>query len=126
PVTTLNLPTLPANQQIYARIWTKFATDWTYSDVRFSAALATLTSPADNATGIGTTGTFLWAAVPGATKYYLYVGDTPGAKNVINSGEITATSYPMAGLPIGVQLYATLWTKMNGCWVAAPVVTFRP
>jgi hypothetical protein len=126
PVTTLNLPTLPANQQIYGRIWTKFATDWTYSDVRFSTGLAILTSPANNATGIGTTGTFQWNAVPGVMKYYLYVGDTPGAKNVINTGEITVTSYPMASLPIGVQLYATLWTKMNGCWVAAPVVTFRP
>jgi hypothetical protein len=59
-------------------------------------------------------------------KYYLYVGDTPGANNVINTGEITQTSYPMTGLPVGTTLYAKLWTRVGGCWTAAPVLTFRP
>jgi hypothetical protein len=126
PYTTSSAPTLPANQQIFARVWTKFASDWTYSDVQFSSALATLTTPVNNATGTGTTGSFQWTAVAGATAYRLYVGDTAGANNRINTGEITGTSYPMAGLPVGVQLYAQLWTKTNGCWVAAPVLTFRP
>src|SRR6185436_7715428 len=110
PYTTLTAPTLPANQTIFARVWTRFASDSTFSDVQFSTGLATLTAPSNNATGIGTSGTFQWTAVPGATTYLLYVGDTPGANNRINSGEITQTSFPMTGLPIGVPLYAQIWT----------------
>jgi hypothetical protein len=125
PYTTLTPPTLPANRQIFARIWTKFASDWTYSDVQFSTGLATLTSPANSASGVKTSGSFQWSAVPGAAAYRLYVGDTAGASNRINSGEVTQTSYPMTGLPAPSQLYAQLWTKTNGCWVAAPVVTFK-
>jgi hypothetical protein len=125
PYTTVIAPTLPANRQVFGRIWTKFASDWAYTDVSFSTRLATLTSPANNASGVKTSQSFQWAAVPGATAYRLYVGDTPGASNRINSGEITLTSYPMTGLPAPAQLYAQLWTKTNGCWAAAPIVTFK-
>jgi hypothetical protein len=93
--------------------------------VQFSTGLATLTSPANNASGVKTSGSFQWAAVPGATAYRLYVGDTPGASNRLSTGEITLTSYPMAALPTTATLYAQLWTKTNGCWVAAPIVTFK-
>jgi hypothetical protein len=118
---------LPANQTLYARIWTKLSSGWVYNDTQFSTALATLTYPVQNAVDIGTSAPFTWAAVPNAYRYYLYVGNTPGSNNVINSGEITQTAYPMTNLPVGTTLYATLWTKLNnGCWTAAPVVTFRP
>lgn len=117
---------LPANQTLYGRIWTKLASGWVYNDSQFTTFLSTLTSPAPNALDIGTAGLFTWTANANVQKYYLYVGDTPGANNVINTGEITQTSYPMTGLPVGTTLYAKLWTRVGGCWTAAPVLTFRP
>jgi hypothetical protein len=124
--TSMPGPSLPANRPLHGRIWTKFASAWTWTDVQFTAAQAALTYPVANASGIGTGGSFQWTTVPGVQKYYLYVGDTPGSNNRINSGEITQTTYPMAGLPVGTTLYAQIWTKVNGCWTAAPAVPFRP
>jgi hypothetical protein len=70
--------------------------------------------------------TFTWTATADATRYYLYVGTTLGAKDVIDTGEITTRSYTRAGLPTDVTLYARIWTLMpSGLWVAGPDVTFR-
>jgi hypothetical protein len=43
-------------------------------------------------------GTIQWTAVPNAQKYYVYVGSTPGASDLIDSQEIcnTCVSSPMA------------------------------
>jgi hypothetical protein len=61
--------------------------------------------------------TFYWsaAAVP-PQAYYLYVGTSPGAKDVVDSGERLAQSYTAAHLPAERTLYARLWTKIAGVW----------
>src|SRR5206468_2714702 len=51
---------------------------------------------------------------------YLYVGSTPGTKNLVDSYETQTTSYLSSTirppLPSGVTLYATLWTKVGDVW----------
>jgi hypothetical protein len=112
---------VPANQVVYVRLWTKVGGVWRYNDTTFSAAVAavvraTLTYPADGATDIDQLLPATWTSVPNAQKYYLYVGTTTGAKDLIDSGETTGTSWSIAGLPVGPILHARLWTKVAGIW----------
>jgi hypothetical protein len=79
---------------------------------------SSITAPANGATAFDTTNNIVWTAVAGAQAYYLRVGTTAGAENVINSGEIVATQHSAATLPPNTQLYATLSTKLNNTWVS--------
>jgi Bacterial Ig-like domain (group 3) len=78
---------------------------------------ATFITPANHATNVDLTQPFTWTSVSGAQAYYLYVGTSVGAKNLVNTGEIQQTSY---GVPLtlasGAPLYARLWTKVGGTW----------
>lgn len=110
----------PVPQTLYVRIYTCTSSNCaypgtaTYSDSSFTLTtgpLATLTTPANGSNvAAGTSVSFTWGAVSGAVKYYLYVGTTAGASDIVNSGEITTTSVVHAGLPIGTY-YVTLYTK---------------
>jgi hypothetical protein len=66
-------------------------------------------------TGSAVNGSFWWNSVPNAQAYYLYVGRTPGARDVVNSGE-TPNRFYQASLPAATTLYARLWTKLDGVW----------
>src|SRR5204862_8268068 len=80
---------LPAGQLLYARLWTKKASVWRYTDITFTVTAggavnkATVIMPADGATGVNPTGTIQWTAVPNAERYYVYVGSTPGGNDLI-------------------------------------------
>ncbi len=90
-----------------------------------ASAQSVLTAPTINQS-LPSTVTFTWTATPNAQKYYLYVGTASGAKDVIDTGELTARSYTRAGLPTDVTLYARIWTLMpSGAWAAGPDVTFQ-
>ena len=47
------------------------------------------------------TSALTWNAVPEAQAYYLYVGSTPGANDLINSGEMQGTAVSVLSLPRG-------------------------
>ena len=85
-----------------------------------AAAVSTLIYPADRAVDVDQSLPFRWTAVDNAQAYYLYVGTTPGAKDLVDSYEITATMYlpsrAAAGMPSGVTLYARIYTKTSGGW----------
>src|SRR5206468_708945 len=58
-----------------------------------------------------------WTSVPGAQAYYLYIGSTSGAKDLVNSGEIQQTSYVVsAPMPATQTVYVRVWTKEAGVW----------
>jgi len=112
---------LPAGQTVYARIWTKVGGVWRYSDSTFSAAAlislsATITSPPNGAVNADLSQPIEWTSVSNVQAYYLYVGTTIGAKDLVNSGELHQTSYLAAGLPAGQTVYARMWTKVGGVW----------
>jgi len=136
--TSYTIATLPGYEILYARLGTKVQGVWRYRDAKFAAmpATALLRAPADGLAGVPTTTSFWWTSVPGVQSYYLYVGRTPGAKDVVNSGEIRDTSYEVKGMPEMTPLYVRLWTKLNGTWryvdssftsgVPPPIVTAPP
>src|SRR5436190_1691967 len=57
-----------------------------------------------------------WTSVADVQAYYLYVGTTAGAKNLIDTGGLQTTSYQAAGLPSGQTLYARAWAEVGGIW----------
>jgi hypothetical protein len=83
---------------------------------------ATLSSPSNGATNVWSPVLFSWGPVANATAYYLYVGSTPGAKDVVDTGEIVTTSVT-AALPSGTY-YARLHTLAGGVWSHAQDVSF--
>jgi sugar lactone lactonase YvrE len=114
-VTANNLPVSGAT--IYARLWTNFNVVWTYADYTFTAqAPAMLTSPTQGATFGGSSQTFTWTSVPGATSYTLYLGTSVGSGNLLNA-HTTATTVTANHLPVnGSTIFARLWTNANGVW----------
>jgi hypothetical protein len=110
---------LPPNQTIYARLWTRVNNAWTYVDSTFVAApvvKSTVTYPANGAIDADLTRPIQWTSVANAQAYYLYVGTTVGAKDLVNTGETLKTSYLSANLPHSVTLYARMNTKVGGVW----------
>jgi len=110
-----NLPT--DGVTIYARVYAKINGVLTYNDYTYTAAIQApvLTSPAPNSTLTGTTATFTWTA-SGGQGYWLFVGTTGvGSKNIIDTGEQTATSATVGGLPSnGTKLYVRVYSRVNG------------
>jgi hypothetical protein len=119
--TSYTAKSLPWSQTLYATIWTQIAGEWWPSSSVFSTVepIAALTAPAYAAVGVSAPYTFQWTSVPNAQAYYLYVGTTPGGKDVVNSGETQATSYSASSLPWNETLYATIWTKVAGLWLSS-------
>jgi len=77
---------------------------------------ATITSPANGAIGADLSQPIQWTTVANAQAYYLYVGTTPGASDVIDSGEIQQTSLVAGNFPAGQTLCARVHTKVAGVW----------
>lgn len=116
---------------LWARIMTKVnGTFSRFQDISFTAApgQGTLTNPTNGQTGVPTSGTFTWTAGTGAGVggYYLVVGTTQGASDVVNSKGLSATttSFPVTGMPAGRTLFARLLTKVNGAYSRFQDVTF--
>jgi hypothetical protein len=116
--TSYNTTTLPTNRTLYARIWTKIAGTWLYTDTTFTTLVpSTLVTPATGATNVTAPLTFQWTAAANAQAYYLYVGTAVGLKDVVDTYEIQTTSYTASSLPAGRTLYARIWCKVNGQWL---------
>jgi hypothetical protein len=111
-----NVP-MPAGATVYATIWTKLAGQWLRSDIQFTLrAQAQFLYPLNGMTGVTAANDFRWTRVIGASAYYLYVGTTPGAKDVVDSGETLLAGHHAASLPPETTLFGRLWTRINGEW----------
>ena len=121
--TSATVSNLPANgETIYARIYTRYNGVLVYNDYTYVASMQkpVLTSPVPGSTLPGTSATFTWtAAAPGNQGYWLFLGTTGvGSKNLYYSGQQTATSATVSGLPTnGATVYARLYTRYNGVLV---------
>ena len=73
----------------------------------------TLTAPANNATGIGTSATLTWSAVSNATKYDVYLGTTNLPTTKVAT-DITVTTFAATGLVTNTSYY----------WYVVPKNTF--
>jgi hypothetical protein len=76
---------------------------------------AAITSPSPGSRLSSSSATFTWGGGTGVTAYFLYVGTTPGGADLHNSGQITATSRTVSGLPAdGRTLHVRLSSLVNG------------
>src|SRR6266568_3632854 len=73
--------------------------------VRAQTLTAVITYPTNLATNVDLTKPIQWTSVANVQAYYLYVGSTPGAKDLVNSGQTLQTSYLALNLPAGQTLY---------------------
>jgi len=110
---------------VYASLWSRINGAWQYQDYLFtesgSPTPASLTAPASGSILASTNVAFTWTPGAGPTQYELWLGTTgPASSNLYNSGELLATSATVPSLPAnGVAVYATLWSRISGAWVAA-------
>jgi hypothetical protein len=109
---------LPTNgETIYVRLWTTLGGSSVHADYTYTAASQSmLTSPTPGSTFTGSSETFTWTAVSGATGYDIWLGSTGvGSNNLGGSGATTALSYTKNGLPTnGETIYVRLFTIFNG------------
>jgi hypothetical protein len=112
-----DLGNLPRGQLLHATLFTKHGGTWRSVQRPFRVTpIATLLPRPDAPSQLDTRTPLRWTGVPGSEAYYLYVGTTPGAKNLIDSREIQATEFPISALPAGITVYVRLFTKHGGVW----------
>ena len=122
-VSVTGLPTYGAT--IYATLWSQIngvfqSAAYTYTEEKPTPVPAALTTPAPSSTLAGSSVTFDWTKGTGVTAYKLWLGTTAGSLNLYSSGNTTATSVSVTGLPTnGATIYATLWSQINGVFQSA-------
>jgi hypothetical protein len=97
---------------------------WLYTDYTYVASgsptQAALTTPTPNTSNAlsGTSVTFSWTPGNIATHFEFFVGTTRvGSSNLYNSGNVTATTETVSGLPSnGETFYVRLYSLINGAW----------
>ena len=117
--TDVETPALPAGIEIFARLATTHGGEVRQRDTSFTlagAALKVSASGTPEAANSSLGQLLTWTAISNAEAYALYVGTQPGAKDLVNSGDVQGTSYLATNLPAGRTLYVSLWTKANGVW----------
>jgi hypothetical protein len=131
--TSWPVPPMPIGHTLYARIYTEINGSWsTYTQVSFtvaySAAALSNPVPGQDSPNQDTTRPFTWKPLPGASAYYVWIGTTPGAKDIADSGELSSSqsSYLPGALPAGGQLWVRLWTLASGVWLHSADVAFTP
>jgi hypothetical protein len=108
---------------VYVRLWSEINGAWPYVDYTYTAANvtaapATMSSPANNATLAGSSVNFQWTTGTGVTEYWLSVSNVAvGGREIYYSDEATNLSQVVSGLPTnGSTVYVRLWSKINGAW----------
>ena len=82
-----------------------------------------LYNPAPGSTLTGTSANFQWYGAPGATAYWIDIGNVAGGNQYYQSGSlpITTESVAVNSLPTnGGTVYVTLYYLINGSWVSNP------
>ncbi|MEV4423692.1 glycoside hydrolase family 5 protein [Patulibacter sp. NPDC049589] len=113
---------LPTDTTLYVRLYTKVSGAYDrWQDVAFTVQAggkARFTAPVDGQSAVDTTSPITWGALAGSQGYYLTLGTSAGAHDLLASGELPAsqTSYSVPiSLPTG-KIYARLYTKMGGVY----------
>ena len=82
-----------------------------------TATKASITFPANASTLAGSSVAFSWSAGSGALEYFLYVGTSAGANNLLGASQALALTRSVSGLPTnGSTVYVRLWTRSASGW----------
>ena len=127
--TSANVTGIPTNGVLlYVTLWSRINGTWQAAYYTVTEAgspvLAALTAPSAASGPLpGASTTFAWTPGAGPTAYELWVGTTGAASsNVYNSGSLplSTLSLNLNSIPTnGVNLYVTLWSRINGNWQPA-------
>ncbi len=119
------IATLPTDGRVvWIRLRWRIGSAWSVANVYYVAALAggtptpRVTSPVPGSILPGASASFQWIANSVAvTQWWLYVGSSPGASDIFDSGALgNSLSLTVNGLPIdGRTLWAGLW-YFEGVW----------
>ena len=113
---TVTLPTSGAT--IYVQLETHlggtiFENNNTYTE--FTMTAGAITSPTPGSTLTGASTTFTWTAGSGGvTAYFLHIGTTPGAADLVNLFVGTSTSATVTLPTSGATIYVQLETHLGG------------
>jgi hypothetical protein len=117
-VTATGLPT--KGTTVYARLFSNAGGGWSHTDYTFTegtAVLATMISPAQGATVGAPSVTFSWTPGLGISNYALWLGTAVGSSDLYSSGDTSATTVTVTGLPEnGGTLYARLFSETGGVY----------
>jgi hypothetical protein len=81
----------------------------------FTLSAGAITSPSNNSTLTAASTTFTWSAgAGGVTGYYLHVGTSSGAANLVNIGPLSGTSATVNLPTNGATIYVQLQTNFSG------------
>ena len=116
---------LPTNgRTVWVRLWYKLPDKWHHVDFQYlsvttvSLSTPTITSPVPESTLTGNSATFRWQANGiASSQWWLDVGTTRGANNLLNSGSISAgaRAYTVSSLPTnGNTIWVRLWYLQSG------------
>jgi hypothetical protein len=86
----------------------------------FTAQPSAIYSPANNSTLTGTSATFQWGGYPGATAFWLDVGQEQGGHEYYSSGSFSNATFSQTvnSLPTnGSMVYVTWYYLLYGSWV---------
>jgi len=114
---------LPANgDEVYARLYSKINGVWQFNDYVYTESgshAAALTSPTPGSnTILGTSSVlFQWTTGIGVADYQLNLSAVAAGSSELYTYKGTATSAIVPTLPAnGVEVYARLYSKINGIW----------
>jgi len=122
--TSATATTLPANGvEVYARLYSKINGAWQYNDYVYTEGgtptPAALTSPTPGlSTILGTSNVkFQWTAGIAVSDYQLNLSAVAAGDSDLYTYKGTALTTTAATLPAnGVEVYARLYSKVNGVW----------
>lgn len=123
--TSYAVPALPTGKTLWARVYTYIGGNWNrFTDVSFTAAPvqvqahASFIWPTNGATNVNTTTPFHWTSVPNAGNYWLVVGTSEGAADVLSTGIVAAsqTTAVVPSMPAGRTLWGRIYTYNGGLW----------
>ena len=112
---TVNIPANGAT--LYVSLYFEVNGAWSFTAYTFTEATApSLTSPSSSPLSGSTK--FTWNPGIGSSHFALWLGTTPGSKNLYTSGVIsnTVTSRTVTIPANGAALYVTLNFEVNGAW----------
>jgi len=111
---------LPSDGRIlHVRLFYLQTGAWQFVDCALQAANLpppTLSSPSCGSTLVGSAAIFTWTDNgAGVTDWWLYLGTSQGANNLFDSGDLSAATASVSGLPTdGETLYVRLWYRTLG------------
>ena len=116
--TISNIPT--DGRRIYVRLYSEINGTWSFVDYSYVAANqmqpASLVTPADGAT-LDSATVFTWTRGSGVTDYWLDVGTTKGAYDILSQYQGTSTSTTVQRIPsTGGSIWVRLYSRINGSW----------